>query len=240
MDGLKRQEEQMLKQEKMRRETLEYEAQLKQKAEIARVKAEAEGKIKQERENHDLILQKLKMEAGEKREAMVQSVKDATSQVLEGLSNYVNDKEKLQNTALTASAIALGLYTAKVGTGVAGRFIEANLGKPSLVRDTSRVRASETNPATEKTIETNSLLAGHREPARAEPLPEHQEARGEQRRHQGARGRRARGQARVAAREDRRRDGQHQQDPRALPASHAARVSRGGGRQPWRLTYIAI
>jgi Domain of unknown function (DUF3523) len=38
----------------------------------------------------------------------------------------------------TLTAVALGIYTAKTGTGVAGRFIEARLGKPSLVRETSK------------------------------------------------------------------------------------------------------
>lgn len=31
------------------------------------------------------------------------------------------------------------MYAARTGTGVAGRFIEARLGKPSLVRETSRL-----------------------------------------------------------------------------------------------------
>jgi len=133
MDGLKRQEEQMMKQEKLRRQTLEYEAELKQKTELARVRAEGESKIRQERENHDLIMEKLKAEAKEKKEAIIQSVKDATGLIGTGLASYADDKEKLANTAAAVAAVALGIYTAKVGTGVAGRYIEANLGKPSLV-----------------------------------------------------------------------------------------------------------
>lgn len=39
--------------------------------------------------------------------------------------------------------LALGIYSAKNATGVAGRFIEARLGKPSLVRDTSRITVVE-------------------------------------------------------------------------------------------------
>ena len=35
--------------------------------------------------------------------------------------------------------LALGVYSARMATGVAGRFIEARLGKPSLIRDTSRL-----------------------------------------------------------------------------------------------------
>ena len=34
--------------------------------------------------------------------------------------------------------LAIGVYSAKFGTGVAARYIENRLGKPSLIRDTSR------------------------------------------------------------------------------------------------------
>ena len=39
--------------------------------------------------------------------------------------------------------MAFGVYGAKYGTGVAARFVEARLGKPSLVRETSRLTAVE-------------------------------------------------------------------------------------------------
>ena len=35
--------------------------------------------------------------------------------------------------------LAVGIYAAKFGTGVAARFIENRLGKPSLIRETSRL-----------------------------------------------------------------------------------------------------
>lgn len=38
---------------------------------------------------------------------------------------------------------AVGIYAAKHSTGVAARYIEARLGKPSLVRETSRLTAGE-------------------------------------------------------------------------------------------------
>lgn len=40
--------------------------------------------------------------------------------------------------------IAFGVYAAKMDTGVAGRFIEARLGKPSLIRETSRLSLFQT------------------------------------------------------------------------------------------------
>lgn len=35
--------------------------------------------------------------------------------------------------------VAFGIYSAKMGTGIAKTFVEARLGKPSLVRETSRL-----------------------------------------------------------------------------------------------------
>lgn len=39
--------------------------------------------------------------------------------------------------------LAMGVYSAKNATSVAGRYIEARLGKPSLVRETSRITVLE-------------------------------------------------------------------------------------------------
>lgn len=67
-EELKKQEELTRRQEEMKRKTLEYEAELRRKTELARVKAETEGKIRQERENHDLHLQQTRLEAEERRQ----------------------------------------------------------------------------------------------------------------------------------------------------------------------------
>jgi ATPase family AAA domain-containing protein 3A/B len=48
----------------------------------------------------------------------------------------------LRNTAILLTGIAAGIYTTKTGAGITGRFIEARLGKPSLVRETSRISAT--------------------------------------------------------------------------------------------------
>jgi ATPase family AAA domain-containing protein 3A/B len=50
----------------------------------------------------------------------------------------LHDATQMLAATGTLTAVALGIYTAKTGTGVAGRFIEARLGKPSLVRETSK------------------------------------------------------------------------------------------------------
>ena len=141
-EQLKKQEEMVGRQEAMRRKTAEYEAQLRTKTEMAKTQAEADGRIRQERENHDLILEKVRLEAIEKRDTVLKAIEDGGKMLGEGLSSYLDDKEKLRNTAVLLTGIAAGIYATKTGAGVTGRFIEARLGKPSLVRETSRLSAS--------------------------------------------------------------------------------------------------
>lgn len=127
------------RQEEMRRKTAEYEAELRTKTEIAKAKAEAEGRIAQERQNHDLILDKVRLEATERRDTVLKAIADGGKLVGEGISSYLNDTEKLRNTAVTVTAIAVGIFAARTSIGITGRFVESRLGKPSLIRETSRV-----------------------------------------------------------------------------------------------------
>ena len=64
------------RQEAMRHKTTEYEAELRTKTELVKTMAEADGRIKQERENHDLILEKVKLEAIEKRDTVLKAIED--------------------------------------------------------------------------------------------------------------------------------------------------------------------
>jgi ATPase family AAA domain-containing protein 3A/B len=142
-EQLKKQEEMVERQEAMRRKTAEIEAELRTKTELAKARAEAEGRIRQERENHDLIMDKVRLEAVEKRDTVLKAVADGGRMLGEGLSSYLTDGEKLRNTAFMISLAAVGIYSAKTGAGIAGRFVEARLGKPSLVRETSRIAFSQ-------------------------------------------------------------------------------------------------
>ena len=127
------------RQEEMRRKTAQYEAELRTKTELAKAKAEADGRIRQERENHDLILEKVRLEAIERRDTVLKAIADGGKMLGDGLQSYLDDTTKLRNTALMVTGVAVGVYTARTSIGIAGRFVEARLGKPSLVRDTSRL-----------------------------------------------------------------------------------------------------
>lgn len=134
----KKTEESLKRQGEIRRKTLEYEAELRQQTEMARVRAETEGQIMRERKNHDLVVDSKRVEAKEYRETVMEGIKLASSTIGSGFTELISDKEKLVNVASTITAVAFGIYTARVSTVVAGRYIEARLGKPSLVRETTK------------------------------------------------------------------------------------------------------
>lgn len=137
----KKDEESVLRQEAIRRKTLEYETALRQQADIAKAKAEAEGRIEQERRNHDLIMQQKRLELRETRKTTIESIKVATSSIGAGLSSFVSDREKVATVVGGLSAAAAGIYFARAAASVVGGYVAARLGKPSLVRDTSRITA---------------------------------------------------------------------------------------------------
>lgn len=133
-----KQEESLQRQEQIRKKTLEHEAALRQQTEMAKVKAETEGRILQERQNHDLILEKNKLDALQYRETVLESIKLAGTTIYNGVEDFSKDKTKMTGIAAFFTASAIGIYGARSGAGVAGKYIEAIMGKPSLVRETTK------------------------------------------------------------------------------------------------------
>ncbi|KAL3280997.1 hypothetical protein HHI36_004221 [Cryptolaemus montrouzieri] len=133
-----RQEESVAKQEAMRKATIEHEMDLRHKNEMKRVEAELKAKAKVDRENRDLTLEQIRLKATENRITVLESIKTAGSVLGSGAQALLTDWNKVLVAAGGFSLIALGVYTAKGTTGVTARYIEARLGKPSLVRETSR------------------------------------------------------------------------------------------------------
>eukprot|EP00604_Paraphysomonas_vestita_P004175 CAMPEP_0174821998 /NCGR_PEP_ID=MMETSP1107-20130205/12261_1 /TAXON_ID=36770 /ORGANISM="Paraphysomonas vestita, Strain GFlagA" /LENGTH=571 /DNA_ID=CAMNT_0016039805 /DNA_START=33 /DNA_END=1745 /DNA_ORIENTATION=- len=125
--------------ESLRRRTIEYENELRAQTELTRTEAEIQGRIRQERENQSLKLETIHVQSLETRETILEAIKLATSTIGNGVNDLLNDRNKLLNATATITTIVFGFYFAKVSTAVAGRFIEARLGKPSLVRETTRM-----------------------------------------------------------------------------------------------------
>ncbi|XP_044751853.1 ATPase family AAA domain-containing protein 3A homolog [Coccinella septempunctata] len=137
-ENLKRQEESVAKQEAMRKATIEHEMELRHKNEMKRVEAELKAKAKVDRENRDLTLEQIRVKASENRVTVLESIKTAGSVLGSGAQVLLTDWNKVLVAAGGFSLIALGVYSAKGATGVTTRYIESRLGKPSLVRETSR------------------------------------------------------------------------------------------------------
>ncbi|KAJ1144887.1 hypothetical protein NDU88_011181 [Pleurodeles waltl] len=142
-ENLRKQEESVQKQEGMRRATVEHEMELRHKNEMLRIEAEARARAKVERENADIIREQIRLKAAEHRQTVLESIKTAGTVFGEGFRAFVSDWDKVTATVAGLTLLAVGVYTAKNATGVAGRYIEARLGKPSLVRETSRLTALE-------------------------------------------------------------------------------------------------
>ena len=135
---IKRQEESAMRIEQLKRETAQYEAQLRKETDEAKAVAEAKGRTQQERANFDLTLERSKLEAKEFRTTVLNGIREAGGVLGEGFKSYLSDWQKITTTAGGLTLLALGVYSARVSTQVAGRFIEARLGKPPLIRETSR------------------------------------------------------------------------------------------------------
>ena len=137
-DILKKQEESVAKQEAMRKSTLEHEMELRAKADTKRIEAEMVARAKVERENQDLTLEQIRLRAKEHRTTVMEGISTAGSVIGAGLQAFLSDWDKVVAGAAGASLLAVGYFTAKRATGVTANYVQARLGKPSLVRDTSR------------------------------------------------------------------------------------------------------
>ncbi|XP_036388266.1 ATPase family AAA domain containing 3 [Megalops cyprinoides] len=142
-ENLRKQEESVQKQEAMRKATIEHEMELRHKNEMLRVEAEAKARGRVERENADIIREQIRLKAAEHRQTVLETIRTAGAVFGEGFRAFVSDWDKVTATVAGLTLLAVGVYSARNATAVAGRYIEARLGKPSLVRETSRITVAE-------------------------------------------------------------------------------------------------
>ncbi|KAI5093760.1 ATPase family AAA domain-containing protein 3 [Silurus meridionalis] len=142
-ENLRRQEESVQKQEAMRKATIEHEMELRHKNEMLRIEAEAKARGRVERENADVIREQIRLKAAEHRQTVLESIRTAGAVFGEGFRAFISDWDKVTATVAGLTLLAVGVYSARSATAVAGRYIEARLGKPSLVRETSRITVTE-------------------------------------------------------------------------------------------------
>ncbi|KAG9510192.1 ATPase family AAA domain-containing protein 3-A, partial [Fragariocoptes setiger] len=140
-EQLRRQEESDAKREAMRKKTIEYESELRRRDQMNVIEAKARARAAIERENKEIYLEQIKTKAAENRLTTIESIKTAGSVIGSGFKDFITDWDRVKSTALGLTLFAGGIYSAKYSILIAGRAIEARIGKPILLQETSRLNA---------------------------------------------------------------------------------------------------
>lgn len=143
------QHEQFLRQEETRkknnlaledekRRTMVEQSKLDRETAMSKAKAEAEGRIQQERENVEVRLREMRAQAAEERKTRLESIQAVFSGLGSGGKAILEDRTKMTTLVTGLTVLALGVYSARAATRVAGNIMEKRLMRPPLVRETSR------------------------------------------------------------------------------------------------------
>jgi len=120
------------------RDVQEHRAELERKMLGARALAEAEGRIKEQRENEDLHTRRMHLKAGEDRTTQLESIAATIRGVGDSLSSFILDTPRVTATVALLTAVAAGVYGMREGSRVGAALLKKRLLTPPLVRETSR------------------------------------------------------------------------------------------------------
>jgi ATPase family AAA domain-containing protein 3A/B len=123
-----------------RRATEQYRAELEAKVAREKALAEADGRIKEGRANEDVATRALRLRLSEEKDKALASIAAVFDRLGAGTSALLEDKAKLTALVVGGTALAAGVYSAREGARLAGRALDAWLGTPALVRETSLAR----------------------------------------------------------------------------------------------------
>jgi len=128
--------------EEEKRRTLDYQAKLDRETAKIRASAEADGRIRQERENVDVTDKLTRTRMEEERKTKMEIRKEELAYYASfatGLRDTLTSPERMPWLVGGISAMAFGIYGSRTLMNLTQRFVEARIGKPSLVRETSRL-----------------------------------------------------------------------------------------------------
>lgn len=135
-EALRRKTEQEIQEE--RRRTDERRAALERENMKARALAEAEGRIREQRENEEIFARQIQLKGEERRKQIKDAIHTTFTEFGSGFTSFITDKDKVTRTLFGATALMAGVYSVREGARVAGKVIERRLMTPALVRETSR------------------------------------------------------------------------------------------------------
>lgn len=146
---LQMQQEQFARQEEMRKQsnialeeekrtTMREASRLDRETASARARAEAMGRIEHERENLEVRLRAMRARMSEERKTKMESIQAVFAGVGDGSRALLEDQTKMMTLVGGLTAVAIGVYSSRAATRVAGNLIERSMMRPPLVRETSR------------------------------------------------------------------------------------------------------
>ena len=113
-------------------------AQMKQNTAAIKAKAEAEGRILQERQNKDIHMERLMEEGNLAKQKVLDAINLLFVRISEGANALISDPQRIGRLLLSLVALAAGIYVVRDFSRVAAEEVAKRLGKPSLIRETSR------------------------------------------------------------------------------------------------------
>ena len=140
-DLLRRQNEALAQQEDLKRRTIDYELEKKAALKMRQIEADYKARAIYERENADLHKQSQQLKAEEARKTVLESIEKASTVIGQGFRSFITDWDKIGSTALGLTLFAAGIYGAKYSVSMTARAIEARIGRPKLLKETSRLNA---------------------------------------------------------------------------------------------------
>lgn len=99
----------------------DIQANLEKEVEREKALAEAEGRIKENRQNEDVNRRAMQLRLEEERKKLVAAINTTFTNLGSGTLALLTDKERLGTAVAGLTVLALGVYSAREGTRVAGQ-----------------------------------------------------------------------------------------------------------------------
>lgn len=112
-------------------------ASMRSQFDIEKIKAEANSKIEQERANEDVHIRKIQTQAALDKDRLLTSIKLVAQQISQSIANFLNRPKEIAILVAGIVALVAVFYLLKELITVIREFIQKQLGKPLLVRETS-------------------------------------------------------------------------------------------------------
>ena len=133
--GIRRATEEEIQAE--RRRSDEHRAKLEAGTMRARALAEAEGRIKEARDNEEVLARAARARAAEDRTTRLESIAASFRHAGDSLAAFIVDTPRVTATVGALTALAAGVYLSREGARVGAAVLQKRLLTPPLVRETS-------------------------------------------------------------------------------------------------------